>query len=319
METRIKLLNIFLIIFTFFIMGCNDNNINAQDKKMKYNELTPEEERVILNKGTESPFSGKYEDHYEKGTYTCKRCDAPLYKSDSKFDAHCGWPSFDDEIEGAVKRVTDADGLRTEILCNNCGAHLGHVFLGEQFTSKNTRHCVNSISLNFVEAGEAVVHTNLQNAYFAAGCFWGVEYYFQKLEGVSSTKVGYMGGGKKNPTYHEVCYANTGHAEIVEVIFDPAIITYENLTKYFFEIHDPTQVDRQGPDVGEQYRSEIFYVNEEQKQIAEKLILVLENKRYKVATELTPVSPFYEGEDYHQDYYKKNGKLPYCHFYKKKF
>ncbi|QNR83285.1 methionine-R-sulfoxide reductase [Pedobacter riviphilus] len=119
-------------------------------KKMNWNPLTPEEERVIVNKGTEYPGTGKYEHTTDKGTYTCKRCNAALYRSESKFDAHCGWPAFDDEIKGAVKRIPDADGSRTEIVCANCGAHLGHVFLGEGFTNKDTRHCVNSISMNFV-------------------------------------------------------------------------------------------------------------------------------------------------------------------------
>jgi len=122
----------------------------AQKDTMEFNKLTPEEERVIIHKGTEMAWTGEYLDNKKEGTYTCKRCDAVLYQSDTKFDSHCGWPSFDNEIEGAVKRVPDKDGKRTEIVCANCGGHLGHVFLGEGFTPKNTRHCVNSVSLKFV-------------------------------------------------------------------------------------------------------------------------------------------------------------------------
>ncbi len=125
--------------------------MNNSKNKNNYNKLTKEEEYVIIEKGTEMPFSGEYEHENRKGVYICKRCNAPLYKSEDKFDAHCGWPSFDQEIKGAVKKVPDPDGERTEIQCANCGAHLGHVFLGERFTKRNTRHCVNSISMKFIQ------------------------------------------------------------------------------------------------------------------------------------------------------------------------
>jgi peptide methionine sulfoxide reductase msrA/msrB len=286
---------------------------------MKLYPLTPEEERIIVKKGTEMPFTGEYDHFFGKGTYICKRCHAPLYKSEDKFNSGCGWPSFDDEIPGAVKRVPDADGRRTEILCAACGAHLGHVFTGEHLTAKNTRHCVNSISMIFVPANDKESSVKTDRAIFAAGCFWGVEYYMKRAKGVISATVGYTGGTVKNPSYKEVSSHRTGHAEAIEIVFDPSKTTYEELAKLFFEIHDPTQVDRQGPDIGNQYRSEIFYTNNEQKATAEKLINILKSKGYKVATKLEPAGPFYKAEDYHQDYYQKNGETPYCHRYEKKF
>lgn len=286
------------------------------EKTMTFNILTPEEQRVILHKGTEAPFSGTYDNFTGTGTYTCKQCGAPLYRSADKFDAGCGWPSFDDEIPGAVKRTLDADGERTEITCAKCGAHLGHVFEGEQFTAKNVRHCVNSISLNFVPVGQDV---KTEKAYFAGGCFWGTEYWLKKVDGVLSARVGYMGGHTANPTYKQVCTGTTGHAETVEIVFDPAKTDFETLAKLFFEIHDPTQVNRQGPDIGDQYRSAVFYVDDAQKATAEKLIGILKAKGYKVATELAKAGPFWDAEQYHQDYYDHNGQQPYCHVYEKRF
>lgn len=282
--------------------------INGQ----QYRELTKEEKQVILEKGTERPFSGEYYQHDQPGTYHCKQCNAPLYKSTSKFDAGCGWPSFDDQIPGSVTRLRDPDGRRTEIVCSNCNGHLGHVFLGEGFTQKNTRHCVNSISMVFIPEKR-------DTAIFAGGCFWGVEHLLQNQPGVISVTSGYTGGSVKNPTYEMVCSGTTGHAEAVEVVFDKNQVSFRKLTQLFFEIHDPTQLNRQGPDIGTQYRSGIFFKDQEQRKIAEELKETLKLKGYNVVTQITPASDFYPAESYHQDYYLRKGTQPYCHSYVKRF
>jgi peptide methionine sulfoxide reductase msrA/msrB len=297
------------------IIAMSTNSFSQE--KLIYNDLSKQESAVINNKGTEAPFTGKYTNHSEKGTYICKKCGAALYYSSSKFKSNCGWPSFDDEIKGAVNKFPDPDGMRTEIECANCGAHLGHVFIGERLTAKNTRHCVNSVSLDFVPS--QLEPGRYGTAIFAGGCFWGVEYFLQKSPGVISVTSGFIGGHVKNPSYKEVCTGRTGHAEAVKIMYDPDKISYDKLLRLFLEIHDPTQIGGQGPDLGDQYRSEIFYLNEEQKKIAEKNIGILKEKGLKVATVVTKASEFYEAENYHQDYYFKNGKVPYCHAYTKRF
>lgn len=311
-----------ILAFMLYHFTANSEEAITNMDDSKYNSLTKAEERVIIHKGTERPFSGKYNDFEEDGIYTCKRCDAPLYRSEDKFHSGCGWPSFDDEIAGAVQRKTDADGRRVEILCNNCGGHLGHVFQGEQLTDKNIRHCVNSISMNFVPASELKKKKGepyVAKAYFAGGCFWGVEYLFEQKDGVISATSGYMGGRTKNPSYKEICYTDTGHLEVVEVAYDPDKVTFEELAKFHFEIHDPTQANGQGPDIGEQYLSAIFYNSDDEKATAGKLIDILKGKGYDVATTLRPVSDFWKAEDYHQNYYDNNKKKPYCHAYKRRF
>ena len=318
-----------LMLCTFAILASIDNTTkqaaadktiiekNCANKKnnMMYKELTPEEERIIVHKGTEPPFAGKFYNHFEKGLYVCKRCGRALFESSSKFRSGCGWPSFDEQIGGAVKWQPDGDGERMEIICSNCGAHLGHVFLGERLTKKNTRYCVNSISMDFIAAN----NQQTAKAIFAGGCFWGVEYHFQRIPGVISTNAGYTGGHLENPTYKQVCTGKTGHAEAVETLYDPEKTSYEQLAKLFFEIHDFTQHNRQGPDVGIQYRSVIYYLDDQQKEMASRLIETLRQKGYDVKTEVHPAKKFWPAEKYHQGYYKKNGKTPYCHLYKKIF
>lgn len=269
---------------------------------------------IIQNKATERAFSGDYTDTKTKGYYVCKRCGNPLFISNDKFHSGCGWSSFDDELSGTVKRQKDADDSRIEILCNNCGAHLGHEFIGEGYTDKNKRHCVNSASLTFIpqtgEVGKAV---------FAGGCFWGVEHYLEQLDGVEEVVSGYMGGHINFPSYQEVSQGQSGHLEVVEVTYNKDKVSFEEIAKLFFEIHDFEQTNGQGPDIGKQYLSAIFYYNQSQKNTAEKIIETLSKKNYKVATSLKKAESFWPAEDYHQNYYKTKNGIPYCHSKKKIF
>ncbi|HSW92881.1 MAG TPA: bifunctional methionine sulfoxide reductase B/A protein [Gammaproteobacteria bacterium] len=282
----------------------------------KTKSLPPFLLKIICDKSTEYPFSGEYDTHDGAGTYLCRQCGLALFRAQTKFPSGCGWPSFDENIPGSVDRIPDSDGTRTEITCARCHAHLGHVFNGEGFTAKNTRHCVNSASLDFVSS-QTVQDT--EEAIFAAGCFWGVEYYFKKRDGILKTEVGYTGGHQNDPTYEDVCSGKSGHTEAIRVVYDPEKISYENLVKYFFEIHDPTQQNGQGPDIGQQYLSVIFYYDEAQKKSAEALKSQLEQAGYDIATRILPASTFWPAEGYHQDYYAKTEKLPYCHHYTKRF
>lgn len=306
--------------------------------------LSGQEADVLLRKATEPPYTGKYLNNHEAGTYICRQCGMPLYHSDDKFESGCGWPSFDAEVPGAVRRAPDADGRRVEIICANCGGHLGHVFEGEGFTEKNTRHCVNSLSMSFAPAGSEEEKTAMARlaakaeapapggtlaagqtsgkqtpaggctatAIVAGGCFWGVEDAFQKLPGVCEAVSGYTGGHTANPSYEGVSRGDTGHAEAVLVRFDPTRVTYEQILRRFFEVHDPTQLNRQGPDWGEQYRSAVFYQGPEQKAAAEKLVARLRELGYKVVTQIAPAGAFYEAEDYHQDFASRTGRGA-CH------
>jgi len=272
----------------------------------EFNKLTPEEEYVIERKGTERPFTGEYYQFKAKGLFSCRRCNAPLYLSHHKFDSGCGWPSFDDAIPDAVKKKLDADGSRTEILCENCDGHLGHVFEGERFTLKNSRHCVNSLSMRFVPVEEM----SIERAVLASGCFWSKQYYLDRLPGVIATRVGYTGGSSPAaPTYREVSSGLTGHAEAIEVFFDKTMISYEDILSHFFEQHNPTISSKQGENNRGKYRSAVFFTNQTQKEVAENKINQLKQEG-EVLTELTPAYEFYGAEEHHQKYYDKLGKTP---------
>lgn len=276
--------------------------------------LTEEEKRVIIDKGTERAFTGEYRNSKWAGTYYCRQCGSALYHSEHKFDSQCGWPSFDDAIPGAVDWVDDADGMRTEITCAHCHGHLWHVFVGEQITEKNIRHCVNSLSMKFVSDAKIELPT-YELATFGGGCFWCIEAVVQRLQWVVQVQSGYSGGKRKFPTYEHICTGCTGHIEVVQVTFDPKIISYDILLKVFFALHDPTSVDKQWADAWEQYRSVIFYHDELQKNTIDTVIQHLEaEKVYEnpIVTEIRPLEKFWVAEWYHQNYYNQHENKSYC-------
>jgi peptide methionine sulfoxide reductase msrA/msrB len=294
--------------------------------------LSPEKYKIMRKGLTERPFTGQYNEFWEKGTYACAACGTSLFRSEAKYEHGTGWPSFSSPADDKALEYRDDYSLlmkRVEVRCAACGSHLGHVF-DDGPAPSFLHYCINSGALDFQpdepeaapeasRAGETKPGSRRSGqkgaaapakATFAAGCFWGVEFKLSRLGGVTSTVVGYTGGEMENPTYEDVCTGRTGHAEAVQVTFDPHKISYEQLVRRFFAIHDPTQVNRQGPDRGTQYRSAIFYHDENQRLTARRVMDEIQaSGRFDkpLATELVPASTFFKAEEYHQKYFEKHG------------
>lgn len=324
--------------------GYDITPLSREEVRQLTAKLDPETYRITQKSGTEPAFCGTLLDNKQDGTYCCVVCGLPLFSSAHKFTSGTGWPSFYREFDPQhVSRKTDrsAGMVRTEINCARCGAHLGHVF-DDGPPPTGERHCLNSASLKFYTRGEALppesrpaarpgsepatppatqsagapgTDVSSETAFFAGGCFWGIEHYFQQGPGVIEAVSGYMQGHVERPTYKQVCSGRTGHAESVKVVFDPRRITYRRLLEAFFKMHDPTELDRQGPDVGSQYRSGIWYANEQQRREAEAYIAELTAARAfggrKIVTQVEAAKTFWPAEDYHQDYVEKTGRV--CH------
>jgi peptide methionine sulfoxide reductase msrA/msrB len=281
------------------------------------NTLTPEQVEITQHAGTEPRDSSPLVKNHEKGVYVSVVGGLPLFRSEDKFDSGTGWPSFTRSFDPAhvIERRDSSLGMqRVELLDARSGAHLGHVFDdGPKPTGR--RYCINGAALKFIPDGTPLPKESkpvqAQAAYFAGGCFWGVEDVFSQIPGAMDAVSGYMGGSVKDPSYKQVCSDTTGHAETVEVTFAPGLVSYDELLKVFFDNHDATTLDRQGPDYGSQYRSAIFAATPEQKKSAEAYIAKLattdEYKGRRIVTSVEPLVPFWRAEDYHQDYHRIHG------------
>ena len=305
----------------------SDRRPSPEELKKK---LTPEQFEVVCNAATEPPFHNAYWDNHDPGIYVDVVSGEPLFSSLDKFDSGTGWPSFTTPLEPssiAEKQDLELGEVRTEVRSTKAGSHLGHVFDdGPKPTGR--RFCINSASLRFIPAAKleaegygryaALFRAKGEVATLAGGCFWGMEEILRKIPGILSTRVGYTGGEFKAPKYGDVHTGATGHAESVEVTFDPKVISYEALLeKYFFKMHDPTTLNRQGNDTGTQYRSAIFYHSEAQRRTAELVKARVDaSGRWKgpITTEITAAGPFYTAEEYHQHYLEKNPDGYTCHF-----